>query len=89
MLDQDTGGRKRSKKERPGSGKPRRKTLRPNYGSGWEVIERTQETDRADPGSALSITIIPKGKVSFRCKLLYTEWITNKVLLYSTGSYIQ
>ena len=23
-----------------------------------------------------------------RCKLLYTEWINNKVLLYSTGSYI-
>ena len=89
MLDQDTGGRKRSKKERPGSGKPRRTTLRPNHGSGWEVIERMHETDRADPGSALSITIIPKGKVSFRGKLLYTEQITNKVLLYSTGSYIQ
>ena len=25
-----------------------------------------------------------------RCKLLYTEWITNKVLLYnSTGNYVQ
>ena len=24
-----------------------------------------------------------------RCKLLYREWINNKVLLYSTGSYIQ
>ena len=24
-----------------------------------------------------------------RCKLVYTEWINNKVLLYSTGSYIQ
>ena len=24
-----------------------------------------------------------------RCKLLYTEWINNKVLLYSTGDYIQ
>ena len=24
-----------------------------------------------------------------RCKLLYTEWINNKVLLYSTGNYIQ
>ena len=24
-----------------------------------------------------------------RCKLLYTEWINNKVLLYSTGSYVQ
>ena len=24
-----------------------------------------------------------------RCKLLYIEWINNKVLLYSTGSYIQ
>ena len=24
-----------------------------------------------------------------RCKLLYTEWINNKVLLYSTGSYTQ
>ena len=23
-----------------------------------------------------------------RCKLLYTEWIKNKVLLYSTGNYI-
>ena len=22
------------------------------------------------------------------CKLLYTEWINNKVLLYSTGNYI-
>ena len=24
-----------------------------------------------------------------RCKLLYIEWISNKVLLYSTGNYIQ
>ena len=24
-----------------------------------------------------------------RCKLLYTEWINNKVLLYSIGNYIQ
>ena len=24
-----------------------------------------------------------------RCKLLYTEWIHNKVLLYNTGNYIQ
>ena len=24
-----------------------------------------------------------------RCKLLYTEWINNEVLLYSTGNYIQ
>ena len=24
-----------------------------------------------------------------QCKLLYTEWINNKVLLYSTGNYSQ
>ena len=24
-----------------------------------------------------------------RCKLLYRQWINNKVLLYSTGNYIQ
>ena len=24
-----------------------------------------------------------------RCKLLYIEWINSKVLLYSTGNYIQ
>jgi len=24
-----------------------------------------------------------------RCKLLYTEWIHHKVLLYRTGSYVQ
>ena len=24
-----------------------------------------------------------------RCKLLYTEWVNNKVLLYSTGNCIQ
>ena len=24
-----------------------------------------------------------------RCKLFYIEWINNKVLLYSTGNYIQ
>ena len=24
-----------------------------------------------------------------RCKLLYTEWIRTKILLYSTGNYIQ
>ena len=24
-----------------------------------------------------------------KCKLLYIEWINNKVLLYSTGHYIQ
>ena len=24
-----------------------------------------------------------------RCKLLYTGWLNNKVLLYSTGNYIQ
>ena len=26
---------------------------------------------------------------SSRCKLLYIEWINNKILLYSTGNYIQ
>ena len=24
-----------------------------------------------------------------RCKLLYREWIHNRVLLYSTGNYVQ
>ena len=24
-----------------------------------------------------------------RCKVLYTEWMNNKVLLHSTGNYIQ
>ena len=24
-----------------------------------------------------------------RCKILYIEWINNRVLLYSTGNYIQ
>ena len=24
-----------------------------------------------------------------RCKLLHTDWINNKVLMYSTGNYIQ
>ena len=24
-----------------------------------------------------------------RCKVVYVEWINNKVLLYSTGNYIQ
>ena len=24
-----------------------------------------------------------------RCKLVYTDWINNRVLLYSTGCYIQ
>ena len=24
-----------------------------------------------------------------KCKLLYIEWINNKVLVYSTGNYIQ
>ena len=24
-----------------------------------------------------------------RCKLLYVDWINNKILLYSTGNYIQ
>ena len=24
-----------------------------------------------------------------RCKLLYIEWVNNKVLLYNTGNYIQ
>ena len=24
-----------------------------------------------------------------RCKLLYIEWMDNKVLLYSTGNYVQ
>ena len=24
-----------------------------------------------------------------RCKLLYLEWISNEILLYSTGNYIQ
>ena len=27
--------------------------------------------------------------VIIRCKLVYTGWINNKVLLYSTGNYIQ
>ena len=26
--------------------------------------------------------------VTSRCRLLYIEWINNKVLLYSTGKYI-
>ena len=26
---------------------------------------------------------------TIRCKLLHKDWINNKVLLYSTGSYIQ
>ena len=25
----------------------------------------------------------------FGCKLLYTEWVSNKILLCSTGNYIQ
>ena len=28
-------------------------------------------------------------RVSGRCKLLHIGWINNKVLLYSTGDYIQ
>jgi len=24
-----------------------------------------------------------------RCQLLYTEWMSNKILLYSTGNYVQ
>ena len=27
--------------------------------------------------------------VASRCNLLYTEWVSNKVLLYSTENYIQ
>ena len=30
-----------------------------------------------------------KKNASKRCKLVHTEWINNKVLLYSTGNYIQ
>ena len=28
-------------------------------------------------------------KIKLTCKLLHLEWISNKVLLYSTGNYIQ
>ena len=43
-------------------------------------------------------TFLPRGKGGgglnwesgiSRCKLVYIEWINNKVLLYSTGNYIQ
>ena len=34
--------------------------------------------------------VVAKGQVGIcRCNLLSTEWINNKVLLYSTGNYIQ
>ena len=52
-----------------------------------ELIYET-ETESLDIENRL---VVAKGEgvgVS-RCKLLYVEWINNKVLLYSTGSYIQ
>ena len=30
-----------------------------------------------------------KTEAKSRCKLLHLEWISNEVLLYSTGNYIQ
>ena len=54
--------------------------------------ERDSQTQRTD-------LWLPRGKVGgggkdwefgiSRCKLAYTGWINNKVLVYSTGSYIQ
>ena len=53
--------------------------------------ERDSQTYRAD--------VLPRRRGSgegkewevgvSRCKLVYTDWINNRVLLYSTGCYIQ
>ena len=48
-------------------------------------IENSFDTDTVEGGMG-------KKGLEFgmsRCKLLYTGWINNKVLLYTTGNYIQ
>ena len=48
-------------------------------------IENSFDTDKVEGGMG-------KKGLEFgmsRCKLLYTGWINNKVLLYTTGNYIQ
>ena len=63
----------------------------------YDTNEPIYKTNRlADIENSL---VVAKGKGSrggmdwefgiSRCKLLYIEWINNKVLLYSTGNYIQ
>ena len=62
-------------------------TNKPKYET--ETKSRTQKTDgwlprgrRGEVGQEWEFEIS-------RCKLIYTEWINNKVLLYRTGNYIQ
>ena len=64
-----------------------------NYGTNKPIYktETDSQTGRTD--------LVSKGKwgdrgmdrefAVGRCKLLHLEWINNKVLLYSTGNYIQ
>ena len=59
------------------------------YGTNEPTLET--ETDLANK---LLVAKVGGGGVGWefgvgRCKLLYLEWIHNKVLLYSTGNYIQ
>ena len=54
-----------------------------------ETDSQTQGTDLWLPrGTGLGVGVDWESGIS-RCKLLYVEWIKNKVLLYTTEDYIQ
>ena len=54
-----------------------------------ETDSQTQKTDLWLPRGKWGWRSMGSEFGTSRCKLLYIEWINNKVLLYSTGNYIQ
>ena len=55
----------------------------------YETDSQTQITDLWLPSGRAGGRWMDREFGISRCKLLYIEWINNKVLLYSTGNYIQ
>ena len=53
-----------------------------------EIEAGTQKIDQWLPSGGGGKGLYWEFGVS-RCKLVYTEWINNKVILYTTGNYIQ
>ena len=54
-----------------------------------ETDSQTQKTDLWLPRGKWGWGSMGSEFGTSRCKLLYIEWINNKVLLYNTGNYVQ